>query len=238
MPTLKQAFVNEFTAISAHSKLSKKAIFHLARFAVTTDDETVSALRNLLAQPDPHSTLAISLSAKVRYSSDTYMGYDQNDVAHWIKSANVFFHAVNELIIGFGETERAVDHTNLTSRFAEGGCHYHERGISYSDQQLTSFALIAAAAHHEYFEEFARVDNSDNMPASITEFRHNSVKHSGHDDFWCQSLASHKIMDLAASSPESAQQILRIIMDHHVFSEEAILHLLDGRPRALLDGAI
>lgn len=239
-PTRKQFFVAEFTAAGAHLPLSKNTINSLAKFSVNADDETNSALMELLVQPDPHGNLAVVLPFRVRNALADYTEIDETDLAHWIKSANVCFHAVDELLIGLGNTEKAIDESQMASRFAQGARHYRDSGNNYSAAQIKDLALIGAAAHRAAFAAFADTHDNERLAACITNYSHShdEENYDGHEDLWCHSLADQKIRDLAANSHETAVKILGIIVDHDVYTEPEILHILQGGSSALVSGAI
>lgn len=237
-PTRKQSFVAEFTAAGAHLPLSKNTINSLAKFAVNADDETNEALMELIMQPDPHGSLAVVLPFRVRNALADYTKIDETDLAHWIKSANVCFHAVDELLLGTGNGDKPVDEAYLPSRFAQGARHYRDSGNNYGAAQIKDLALIGAAAHRAAFAAFADTHNNERLSACITNYSHVEEPHIGHEDLWCHSLADQKIRDLAANSHETAVKILGIIVDHEVYTEPEILHILQGGSSALVSGAI
>lgn len=236
--TPKQSFVAEFTEAGAHLPLSKNTVNSLARFAVKADEETLSALRGLLAQPDPHGSVAVVLPFRLRNAQADYTEIDENDFAHWIKSANACFHAVDEFIIGTGRTEKCEDETYMASRFAQGARHYRESGDSYSDAQIKDLALIAAAAH--FVSLATEISDRDRATNSITAYAaHGKSDHYvGHEDFWCHSVANQRIRQLATSSPQMAAEILRVIVDNDACTEAEILYYLNGGHSALVDGLI
>jgi hypothetical protein len=237
-PTRKQSFVSEFTEAGAHLPLSKNTVNSLAKFAVKADDDTISALRELLAQPDPHGNLAVVLPFRVRNALADYTKIDETDLAHWIKSANVCFHAVDELLISLGSKDKALDEAHIASRFAQGARHYRDSGDNYSAAQIKDLALIGAAAHNAAFLAYADSYDNERLAACITNYFHDKGSHVGHEDLWCHSLADQKIRDLAISSPETAAEILRVIVTHGVYTEPEILHILQGGATALVSGAI
>lgn len=236
--TRKQAFVAEFTTTGAHLPLSKNTVNLLARFAVKADDETIAALRELLAQPDPHGSLAVVLPFRVREALADYTEIDGDDLAHWIKSANICFHAVDELLLGAGNLEKPLDEAYLPSRFTQGARHYRENGCNYSAAQIRDLVLIGAAAHRAAFAEYEKSPDNDRLNSCITNYLHDKGTHVGHENLWCHSLGDQEIRDLAVSSHETAMNILEIIQKYDVYTESEILYFLQGGPSALVSGAI
>jgi hypothetical protein len=238
--TPKQLFIAEFRETCSHLSLSKSTINSLAMFAANADDVTVSALRQLLAQPDPNGSLAAALPSKVRDVRSSVPDYfepfkDIDGLTHWIKSANFCFHAVDEIITQnwTGNKPRRDDH--LASCFVEGVWHYRTQVYGYSNEQARRFTLIAAAAYCA--ERKASVEQGESSSAETINAPE-CTDYFDHDHYRCKSLGSPTIKALAAGSQDAAEAILSIILDKTACTEAEILYYLDGGHSALVDGAI
>ena len=228
--TPKQDFVMSISSAGAHLPLSKNTINALAKFALNADDETITSLLELLAQPDPLGSLAAVLPFKIRLAQADWMEYTEKDFAQWVKAANLCFHAADVIANEMLGLEKATDESYLPARFAEGMRHYRKSLTPYSVEQMKDFALISIAAHCVVLEQMSK-KNGDKILPDI-----NDGEKCG--NFWCTHLVSEKIKALAAMSTGAAAEIMLIIMDNNVYTEAQILYYFDGGKSALADGAI
>jgi hypothetical protein len=214
----------------AHIKIQQQLARDLAKLLVNSGDDTISALKELLSQPDPKGILKSTLRNKADDHLEDWATGTPEDFAHWIRSANVCFHDVSDLLRKMGEKR-----DGLTGQVVQGLRHYRESPNNYTEAQMRDFALIAAAAEYAVLEASREtdmiIDGSINSHEQLSTIK-------GHDHFYCCPLASHTIEEMVINHPEETAEIINVIVKHRVYTEEAILHCLNGGHSSLVNGAI
>lgn len=208
-------------------KMNQQLARDLAKLLVNSGDDVITALMELLAQPDSKKILKSVLRTKANdYLEDWATGHP-DDFAEWTKSANLCFHAVTQIMPNFSERK--------ISDIVQGVRHYREASNGYSDAQMRDFALIAAKA--EYMIEQEDEDSATLFWTHLTT-REELSQMAGHDHFNCCPLTSEVVKSIVVNEPESVPEIMSIIEQHGNPTETAILHILDGGHGSLADGVI
>jgi hypothetical protein len=213
----------------SHIKINQQLARDLAKLLVNSGDDTISALMEMLSQPDPKGILKSMLRTKADEHLEEWATGDTEDFAHWIRSANLCFHDVSDLLRQMGEKRNV-----LAAHVVQGVRHYRESSENYTEAQMKSFALIAAAAEYSVLQAKAETGA---MVSSINSHEQLSTI-KGHDHFYCCPLASPTIEEMVISYPEKTADIINVIVKHRVYTEEAILHCLNGGHSSLVNGAI
>lgn len=214
----------------ANLNINQQLARDLAKLLVNTGDDTIAALQELLSQPDPHRTIKSVLRTKADEHLEDWATGDPEDLAHWIKSANLCFHAVHDLLRTMGDFRNVV-----TIHVIQGVRHYRESPEQHTDEQMKYFALIAAATQYSALQANAKT----NLPfgSSLNSQEHlSSIK--GHDHFNCCSLSSDTINDMILKHPDKTADVLNFIVNHDVHTEEPLRYFLEGGPIALVDGVL
>lgn len=209
-------------------KMNQQLARDLAKLLVTSGDDVITALKELLAQPDPKKLLKEILRTKANdYLMDWATGHP-DDFAEWVKSANLCLHAVAQTMPDSGDRK--------ISDIVQGVRHYREDSHGYSDTQMRDFALIAAKA--EYMLEQEDEDSAIIPFWSHLTTRKELSQMAGHDHFNCCPLTSEIVKSIVVNDPESVPEIMRIIEQHGNPTEAAILHILDGGHTSLTQGVL
>lgn len=227
--TYKQELVAVISSQGAHLSLSKNTINALAKWGVAADEKSVSALLELVSQPDPHNSLRHALPPRIR---DVYADWEdatETDFAQWVANAAICYHQVDEYLNQHSKYhQNNPSNDRVTARFVQGAVHYRRINPDHTSEQIADLAMIAAAAHCAYFKE---TDRTGKTPKP-------DINDGLCDHSWCHSVSSLAVIDLATSSHETAVRILDIITEDGIATETHIMYRLDNGPRTLADGVI
>lgn len=214
----------------ANLMINQQLARDLAKLLVNSGDTTTSALLELLTQSDTHRSLKSILRLKADEHLEDWATGDPEDFAHWIRSANLCFHAVHNQLREMGEFRNV-----LTIHIVQGVRHYREAPENYTDEQMKTFALIAAAA--EYSSLQANIGSSLPVTSSLNS-KDQLSSITGHDHFNCRSLSSQTINDIVLKYPGMTTDLLSIIVKHKVHTHEPLRYLIEGGPLSLVDGVL
>lgn len=205
---------------SSHLGVTEYSVQKLSVMAAPLYEETFASLLELLSQPATSGNLVQEMLNRHASSMITFV-----NVATWIKNANLYYYDINTMVSSYFGEEMA---NLLTSQIIEGLHHYS--GTAYTNQQVMDYASVIAAA------AFVCTDPKREVIQGSSEVR---------DIYSTQCKTSNRcthldtiLMSLVVESHETAEEIVRVIVEESITSEAHLLHRLGGGPRALSIGAL
>lgn len=202
-----------------HLGIDSKTVGPLADVTRKLSAKQFAVMLELLSQPDPHGTVCGDI--RKRYWSTAE---NTERFSAWLRGANLCYHSVNAIVASV-----LTEHDDTTTRIIDG-LHHYQPDSAYTDEQLTDFARITAAAFVTRIDNFATRNIRSEYDSITTDDFH-------HDRF-CKYLCNETILNLAAGSHEQADEIVSIILRNRVCSEPEIVHVLNGGSGSLAEGVL
>jgi hypothetical protein len=210
-----------------HLNINQQLARDLAKLLISSNNDTITALIELLAQPDPSRTLKSMLRTKADEHLDDWATGNTNDLAHWIISANLCYHAVHAHLRTLGDQQNI-----LTNYTVQGVRHYREHSKHYTSHQLKNLALIAATT--EYAAQQSGISPYTSPLNSRDQF--NTI--NGHDHHNCIALSTTTLDAIMTKQPENTAYLVPVFVNHGIHTEAELHHLLNGMALPLIDGAL
>lgn len=204
-----------------HLGIDSRNMKQLTNVIGALSDETFAIMLELLSQPDPHGHVVEDICKRYWFGNKDAAGFSE-----WLECALICYHAVDDII-----TPVFSYHDDSAIKVVDGVHHYREQNAAFSSEQTKDFARITAAAFT------MMIENPDISPDETLDIE-TITESQFHTYRLCIYLQSGIIMDLAAGNHDTADEIVRIILEHRVYSEPRIMHLLQGGTPSLVEGAL
>jgi hypothetical protein len=207
-------------AATGHLGIGSIEVNKLTDVTRKLSDKAFVVMLELLSQPDPHGTICEDIRKRYWSTADNHEGF-----SNWLRNAHLCYHTVNGIV-----SSVLPDHDDTTTRIINGLHHYRDENPAYTDEQITDFARVTAAAFVTVIDNYA-MRNIRNEYGSITTT-------DFHNDRFCTHLHNETIMGLAAGSHAKADEIVSIILRSRVCSETEIMHVLEGGSPSMAHGLL